>query len=70
MHQYIRVAHVFNTVEPLPRTVRSATYVENGIVFLYETRIQRVLYGIISFFCYTGNRGNETLCRDGKQNYI
>lgn len=44
--------------------------VENGIVFLCETRIQCVLYGMISFFCYTGNRGNETLCRDGKQNYI
>ena len=25
MHQYIHVAHVFNMVEPLPRTVRSAT---------------------------------------------
>ena len=25
MHQYIYVAHVFNIVEPLPRTVRSAT---------------------------------------------
>ena len=69
MHQYIHVAHVFNMVEPLPRTVRSATQRMESF-FLYATRIQCVLYGLISFFCYTGNRGNETLCRDGKQNYI